>query len=291
MIHKVLILGAFFVFSDTKALEFEYELSSYPTKENINNFIKSDPVSIKVCCRYPSQSEIETLNKLNLRMLKITAGFFPSEDEMNILNKYIGEYSISLSEVFPSKKDFLRMNNSNISELIINSIDFLTMGEVKAFNNFDINLRVNINHQEYPLPRHMKVLKLLKSKFTVAFRNHALPGIGHANFFNALKTKKIFTAINKFPYGEDYIGVNALSNSVIEISPDEYLYPQDVEQINKMNKTKDIYLGNQAPFSSFTIDLIKSISANKVYVKGFGEFDEQNVDIFRTAKSNIILVK
>ena len=65
------------------------------------------------------------------------------------------------------------------------------MGEALAFNGFDLNLRININHKEYPLPRHMKVLKVLKHSFTVAFKNHVLPGIGYANFFNSLKLEPL----------------------------------------------------------------------------------------------------
>ena len=221
-------------------------------------------MNFNICCRYPTEEEVHLLNKLNLKFLNIEAGFFPSQEEMNILNQYSGEYSIELREVFPSEVDFKRLNSSKIKQLIINSRDFLTLGEAVAFNNFDINVRININHNEYPLPKHMKILKLLNSHFTVAFKNRALPGVGYANFFNALKTKKVFTSVDKFPYGEDYLGVNSLTNSTIEILSNEYLYFLDVDQINKMNASKIVNLGDQSPYTGVT-PINKNIEADRVF--------------------------
>lgn len=289
--NKLLILFLFAISLQAQSLEYHFNLDTYPTPSESMNYIKADPVNFNVCCRYPNEDEIKLLNELNLKSLNIQAGFFPSEGEMNILNQYSGKYSIELSEVFPSEADFKRLNPSKISQLIINSRDFLTLGEAVAFNNFKINVRVNINHKEYPLPKHMKILKLLNSHFTVAFKNRVLPGVGYANFFNALKTKKVFTSVDKFPYGEDYLGVNSLSNSTIEIFSNEYLYLQDVDQINKMKISKVIHLGDQSPYTGVTIDLIKNIEANKVYLKGFDDSLKASVDIFRTAKSNIVLLK
>tara|TARA_B100000925_G_scaffold8886_1_gene6356 strand:- start:19314 stop:20195 length:882 start_codon:yes stop_codon:yes gene_type:complete len=289
--YKLLIFLFFVFVNQVSALEFHYNLFNYPTESEISNYLKNDPVNLEVCCRYPTKSEVMILNSLKLSSLKIKAGFFPSKVEMSALNNYKGEYSIELSEVFPSDEDYTRLNNSTVSQLIINSRDFLTMGEATAFNGFDLNLRININHREYPLPRHMKVLKVLKSNFIVAFKNQVLPGVGYANFFNALKTKKVFTSIEKFPYGDDYRGVNALTNSSVEILSNEYLFYQDVDQINKMKISKIVYLDDQSPYTGSTIDLIKKIEAEKVYITGFDDTLNSSVDIFRTAKSNIILVK
>lgn len=289
--YKLLIFLFFVFVNQVSALEFHYNLFNYPTESEISNYLKNDPVNLEVCCRYPTKSEVIILNSLKLNSLKIKAGFFPSKVEMSALNNYKGEYSIELSEVFPSDEDYTRLNSSKVSQLIINSRDFLTMGEAMAFNGFDLNLRININHREYPLPRHMKVLKVLKSSFTVAFKNHVLPGVGYANFFNDLKTKKVFTSIEKFPYGDDYRGVNALTNSSVEILSNEYLFYQDVDQINKMKISKIVFLDDQSPYTGSTIDLIKDIEAEKVYITGFDDTLNSSVDIFRTAKSNIILIK
>ena len=61
--------------------------------------------------------------------MKLLVGHFPSVEEMMILNAYRGNYTLEMSEVFPSERDYRLLNNSKITQLIINSKDFLTRGE------------------------------------------------------------------------------------------------------------------------------------------------------------------
>ena len=279
-----------FVFSISNAFSFDYYTSfdSFPSSDELVKLESLENISISICCSYPTQEQIESLNALSLSSMKLMVGHFPSVKEMTVLNAYRGNYILEMSEVFPSARDYQSLNTSKISQLVINSRDFLTRGEAQALNGFGINVRVNINHPEYPLPRHMKILKLLKKSFTVSFRNRVAPGIGYANFFNDLKTKKVFRVVNEYPYGEDYIGVNALENSTLEFFMDDYLTDLDVQQFNKMKIEKKLLLGNQMPYTSEKIKLINSIDKSQVYLDKNG-LTPKLLELLKGAKSQIIL--
>jgi hypothetical protein len=289
LLFSILFLLTFF--NDASALEYNFNRYNYPTKNELGSLIKSDPVSLTICCSYPSKEDVSVLNSINLKALFINAGFFPSKEEIKLLDLLNTPYSIELSEVFPSSLHFSLMNNSNIKQLIINSKDFLTMGEVAAFNNFKIPTRININHSEYPLPRHMRVIKQLKPEIIVGFKNNVPPGPGYANFFNDLKNAKVFNIKKQFLYGDDHIGINLLTRSSIELSPDEYIRPQDIRSINNIKLNKNLFLGDQRPYTKETINLIKSIEAESVNIVIFEEslLSNETVEAFRDAKSNIII--
>ena len=273
------------------SFEVQYELPSYPNRDQISAFKNEDGVSFKFCCYYPSKSEVLVLNSISPGHIHIKAGFFPSMSEIEALNQITGGYSIEVSEVFPGPEDYSNINNSNIKELIINSSDFITKGEAVAFNGFDVNVRLNINHKEYPLPRHMKILRLLNKNITIGFKNDVPPGIGYANFFNNLNLKKVFNITNKFPYGDDAIGINGLTQSRIEISPEERLMPQDLPVLNDIKLDKNIYLKDQRPYTNELIQRINSINASNIYIDVFKE-DIKNpiLQNLKYGQSKVILI-
>ena len=274
-----------------QAVAFDYysEFDSFPSSKELLKLKNNGQVAISICCSYPSKEQLNTLKTFKISIVKFRVGHFPSDLEMEALNSYQGSYSLEMSEVFPSKRDHKLINNSKITQLTINSRDFLTKGEAIAINGFGKNVRININHPEYPLPRHMRILKLLKKTFTVSFRNRVAPGIGYANFFNDLQTKKIFRIVNEYPYGEDYIGVNALTNSSLEFLMDDFLTELDVEQFNKMKIGKKLMLGNQLPYNNDKIELINSIEGSQVYLGTYG-LTPMLLDLLKKAKSTIILM-
>lgn len=267
----------------------------YPTANDVEilNAHKSD-INLEVCCFFPNLYDFVQLNKLNVSSLKIMAGAFPTSYDMKMLDRLVGtKIIIEVSEVFPSEYDHQIINKSNIDELIINSKDFPTIEEVQAYNGFKKHVRLNILRREYPLPRHMKNIKKLKQEFTVGFYNPVPPGIGYANFFNDLKTNKVFVIVDKFPYGDDYKGINSLTNSKIEIRPYERLMPQDVEQINKIKLESLVVLKDQDPLNDEFFKRMLSISDKKIELEdnGSGDLLNEEYDEFYSRAQNEVNLK
>jgi len=284
----ILSLLAYGSFGFSKTLTFKSFY--YPTASDVDQLKAHDSdINLEVCCYYPSLSDYIQLNKLNIRSLKITAGTFPTSYEMKILDRLIGtKVIIEVSEVFPGSIDHQIINKSNIEELIINSYDFPTSDEVQAYNGFKKHVRLNILRRKYPLPKHMKHIKKLKKEFTVGFFNRIPPGIGYANFFNDLKTNKVFVIVEKFPYGTDYEGINLLTKSKIEIRANERLMPQDVEQINKIKIDSLVVLKDQYPLTDEFFQRMLSITDKKVELEdnGSGDLLNEEYDQFYSRAQN-----
>ncbi len=269
----ILITLTFFSFAHGQ-LTYEIKSYHYPTQLEADKVKEySQSVTLQVCCEFPTMNQAKRLKGLNLEHFIVKASHFPSQDQINILEFLNTKYSIILDEVFPSNTDINVLNKSTINLITIFSRDFPTLGEVNAFNNIKVPLRFNITKKEYPLPRHMKVIKKFNTNFNIAFYNKALPGPGYANFFNALKTKKTFVAIKHFPWGDDAIGVNKLTNSSIEVMPSEYLMPQDLPIMNNFEILPTVYLENEYSLDHRLLNLIKQLNAKQIILddSGYGE--------------------
>ena len=265
----------------------------YPNKAEAEKLMAHDrEVSLSVCCYYPDIYDYVQLKKINLKQLKITAGYFPTKAEMDVLDRLKANVIIEVSEVYPNSMDHRIVNESNLSQLIINSYDFPTHSEVMTYNQFKKNVRLNITRREYPLPKHMKHIKKLKEDFTVGFYNPVPPGPGYANFFNDLKTNKVFVIVDKFPYGMDAVGINMLEKSQIEIRPDERLMPQDVKIMNEIKIETLVVLHDQLPIDEDFLSSLVSIEGKKIILEdnGSGELLKPHYqDIFSTSSSEINL--
>tara|TARA_B100000886_G_scaffold276045_1_gene199985 strand:- start:363 stop:1235 length:873 start_codon:yes stop_codon:yes gene_type:complete len=263
-------------FGFSKSLTFKS--FNYPNSSEVEALKRHNvKVNLEVCCFYPDLYDFMQLNKLNPASLKITSGYFPTKYQMNILDRLIGtKVIIEVSEVFPNELDHRIINESSIDQLIINSFDFPTAGEVNTYNQFKKNVRFNITKREYPLPRHMKHIKNLKNDFTVGFYNPVPPGPGYANFFNDLKTNKVFVIVDKFPYGMDAVGINMLTKSKIEIRPNERLMPQDLEVINAIRLESLVVLTDQYPLDNEFFKNLLSIKNKNIQLQDNGTGDLLN---------------
>ena len=277
MIVSLMAYGSF-GFSETLT----FKSFSYPTSQDVTKLQAHEgSINLEICCSYPDLYDYMKLNKLNINELKITAGFFPTKYQMDILDRLSeAKVIIEVSEVFPGPMHHRVINESNIHQLIINSYDFPTAQEVNTYNQFKKQFRLNITKREYPLPRHMKHIKKLKEEFTVGFYNPVPPGPGYANFFNDLKTNKVFVIVEQFPYGMDAVGINMLKKSKIEIRPDERLMPQDVEVLNEIKLESTVVLKDQAPLDTEYFDSLLKIESKKIELHddGTGELMSEEYD-------------
>ena len=288
----IISLMAYGSFALSKTLTFK--TFSYPNAQEVEMLKVHDTgINLEVCCYYPDLYDYMQLKKLNLQTIKITSGYFPTKYQMNILDRLVGtKVIIEVSEVFPNERDHQIINNSNIDNLIINSFDFPTADEVQTYNKFKKNLRFNITKREYPLPRHMKHIKKLNKDFTVGFYNPVPPGPGYANFFNDLKTNKVFVIVDKFPYGMDHVGINMLTKSKIEIMANERLMPQDVETMNKIELDSLVVLKDQYPLNEEFFSSMLSIEKMNIVIEDNGAgslLSEEYDEVFSRAKNLISL--
>ena len=251
---------------------------SYPNAAEVETLkLHNSAIKLEICCYFPDLKDYIELRKLKLSELRITSGYFPTKYQMDILDRLLDtKVTIEVSEVFPNSMDHQIINNSNLGHLIINSYDFPTAQEVETYNKFKKSVRFNITRREYPLPKHMKHIKKLKEDFTVGFYNPVPPGPGYANFFNDLKTNKVFVIVDKFPYGMDAVGINMLTKSKIEIRPNERLMPQDVKVINQIKLQSLIVLKDQYPLNEDFFSSMLSINGKKLELQDNGSGDLLN---------------
>ena len=272
-----------------------FKSAYYPTTEEVTQLIShGGEISMEICCYYPDMYDYMRLKKLNLKSLKVTAGYFPTKYQMNLLDRLSDtKVSIEVSEVFPNEMDHRILNESNVDLVIINSNEYPTAEEVGTYNKIKKNVRINFLHREYPLPKHMKHIKKLNNDFTVAFFNKVPPGPGYANFFNDLKTNKVFVIIEQFPYGMDAVGINMLTKSKIEVIPNEKLMPQDVEILNQIKLETMVSLKDQYPLNEEFFNSLLSIEGKLIKLEdnGTGDLlDDQYDDIFSQGRSKIEVV-
>jgi len=230
-------------------------------------------IVLDVCCRYPTKREILNVKKSGAKKLIVRGGHFPSIDQIKTIESIGIEYEILLSEVFPSDQNIIDINNSKISQLIIFSKDFPYLGEVQAFNKFSKNVRFNMTKGTFPTMEHMIVIRQFKPEITVGFYNKVPPGPGYANFFNDLNTKKVFVITEQFPYGMDAVGLNMLTNSRVEIMPEERLMSQDVPIINEIKLSTIVNLKNPYPVNNEFISLVKKVHVDKITIEDSGDGD------------------
>ena len=262
---------ASFGFSKT----FTFKSFYYPNADDVVKLKAYDAeLNLEVCCYFPDMYDYMHLKKLNLKKLKITAGYFPTSFQMKLLDRLSEtKIEIEVSNVFANEMDHQIINNSKLASLIINSDEYLTKEEVDSYNHFKKDVRINILKREYPLPKHMKFLKMLNPKFTVGFFNKVPPGPGYANFFNDLKMNKVFVIVEQFPYGMDAVGINMLTQSKIEIMADEKLMPQDVEIINQIKIESTILLKDQYPLNDEFFNSLLGIKGKIISLEDNGTGD------------------
>ena len=262
---------SFFLWQNVYAIDYKIESYYYPSSKEAQK-IKSYPyeTTLMVCCHYPDQIESINLKSAGIKKLIIKGGHFPSLLQIKRLESLKIPYEIILEEVFPSTQNINHLNNSTVSKLTVFSQDFPTLGEVQAFNQLKINFRFNITKNFYPLPEHMIVINQFNPNFTVAFYNEVPPGPGYANFFNNLRTHKIFVITKKFPYGMDYVGLNLLTNSAVEFLPEERIMPQDLPILNAVDIKSSLWLTNPEPINDQILLLIQNLDLERIVITDSG---------------------
>lgn len=267
---KLLLLSLALLASNAFALDFLYKTNHYPSDFDLIGLkVQKNNIILDVDSYYPTERELSTLKQINLKELTVHAGHFPTVEQITRLDSLGITYNIVLAEVFPSIEEIENINSSKINMLIVKSQDFPTTGEVEIFNKIKIPLTFEILRTDLPLPEHMIVIKQFKKEITLAFNHKMIPGPGYANFFNALRTFKVFK-VNEMPYGEDYIGANSLKRSSFKISTNSRPMNYETKVINKFNLAPSITFTNVFPFNQEVFNTIEMFKTNKTIIQDSG---------------------
>lgn len=261
----------FSITSQLLAMDYQISLTSMPNQQELTKLksLKGN-VQLNLCCSYPSLAELQVLEKFNVKAIHITAGHYPTSNELLALEKSNLEYQITAEEAFPSQDEANRLNQSRIKLLTVSGRDFPTQGEIMAYNMFNIPFRLDMLKKEFPTYEHMIVIRQIKKQHSVAFYNPIPPGPGYADFFNALSAHKIFVITDKFPYGDDAVGINMLTNASVEIRPDQRLMPQDLPIINAINIKTIVALNDHWPVNQEYMSMLQAIKHKNLEIQDDG---------------------
>jgi len=276
-----ILIGSIFVLNSALALDYKVSLYHSPNKDEVTK-LNGYPgkIQLAICCEYPTQEDLANIKAVKLSKLVIQSGHFPTISQIKVMAALIQDkgipVEIMLDEVFPSDIEIANINKLAISKLMITSRDWPMPGEVEFLNKLTIPVRFQITKKEWPRKEHMIIMQKIKPEITVGFTHRMVPGIGYADFFNGLKTKKVFVVEEQFPYGEDPIGMNALKDSDVEIAPIEKLMPQDIVTLNKFTVPMKINLVNSWPLDQDFFNLvgqIKAVQIKEIEIKdpGYGD--------------------
>lgn len=251
------------------AQEIRLQLTSFPSSEELQTLEKYNrPVTLTVCCSYPTEQELATLKHKSIKSLTLEVGYFPTATELEHLTKLSYPINLKLAEVFPSEADVRLINQSGIDFLHIISSDFPTLGEVGIFNQVKKDLLFDITKKEFPTEEHMVVIRQFKPEIQVGFHNPIPPGQGYANFYNSLKSPKVFTITDKFPYGDDALGMNLVEKSSYRITPDQQLMEIDISLLRQIQKPTVIELTMHPEFNSNYFSLLDQLSQHTLVLHG-----------------------
>lgn len=288
----VLALSIFIV-NQAQALTIRYEAFDYLNKNEIQK-LKSlgEEIVLKVCCYYPTQSDLENLKQLSAKRIIIEAGHLPYKNEINILDKIGTKIEIHVAEIFPGNEDIVNLNASQIDQIKIISRDWPMLGEVTAFNQITRPLRFDILKKEWPTEEHMVVIRQFKEEIEVGFHTRMLPGPGYANFFNSLRSAKVFVQDeHPWPMDPDYMAL--YDKTRIEVATYEFMYKRDLDIINRFENIIDVELFNAWPLNNEMMSNIKGFGGRKLLIHddGYGNLLKKGILLkLKTANPNIELV-
>ncbi len=287
----IFIAFSFLIGLSAFAHEIELNLTSYPNIQQLRELEHTGmSISLTICCSYPGEKQLEALKYQKINSLTVEAGHFPSLEDLNILNKLSYPIKLKLSEVFPSEQDVELINQSRIAFITVTSEDFPTTGEVNIFNLITRPLLFDILKKEMPTEEHMVVIRQFRKDVRVGFHNPVPPGPGYANFYNSLSSPKVFTITDKFPYGDDPVGMNLVEKSSYRIAPEQQLMEVDIPTLVRIQKETIVELSFHPILNQDYFSLLNKISQHKLVLKAdrTSELLNDQTMIWASGQKNVV---
>lgn len=248
-----------------------YKLETLPTlQQAVNIGQRAQENTLELCCSFPGEDIKNIVKEGKFSLLILKLGYFLNGEQIKILDSMGINYELVFSDLLPTDEQVRILNESQLSSLKIEFLDFPSETEALSLNKLKKKIRIDIIRNALPSESHMRILRKLHLNIAVAFYNTKVPGPGHVWFFNSLKNKKIFVVLEKLPFGIDASGLNTFENIALEFRPTEKIMDQDIKILNDFNSPLTLTLTEIWPLDNEMINKLQQLNVSELILEDDG---------------------